>query len=225
MAKHRRPPRQKKTKSSKKPPSQPFRFLALPRELRDKVYRSILVSEFALQPKPKEIQAKLHFKAFEPILEIKRRQIIDVKILVANEQIYTEARNILVKENTFVFHLANVFGQAIRESTLKQTTRIKASFGHQYFRDYEVTMFVKFLKAQKKLTSVQLKVSCFSRELAEYCVLLKPLNRVKVRDQVVFEFEVCANGPRIEYLPLEMLERDHKDTIAFLQDLKKKMLN
>lgn len=79
----------------KMPPSEPFRLLDLPREIRDNIYHGMLCDFGSLTAFGHTLVNGC--VVFDPM-----RRDIEPNILLANKQIYQEAKLVLLKQNQFV---------------------------------------------------------------------------------------------------------------------------
>jgi len=184
-------------------------FLHLPRELRDKIYRFILVQddsvvihpacpEYNRDPQHRD-DFKLDYKAYFACAYHayhwfnSRTRIADVDILRANSQIYVEAREIFLKENTFAFpQKLAADGSILREDTMKHAARIKVFFesegycggypkGHNTPIPKELSRFVNFLKSRQPLKRLRLDLLGHSWDSAGFKDLF---SGVKVLEQI-----------------------------------------
>lgn len=110
---------------------EPCRFLQLPRELRDKVYRFILKA-------PKPINWIEHSCATRRREDIRTYDtILDTRILRANEQIWDKGREILYGENQI--QLKTPFSVNVPLEALKNSPRLEIRVEREY-RQYQARL-------------------------------------------------------------------------------------
>lgn len=132
--------------------TQVFPLLELPQELRDKIYRFLLVSEFALR-------VPLYMTAGP-------QTSIDTGILRTSTQIYAKAHAILLKENTYLCQI-NGPGNVVRESILRLARHLKVEYnaGHDMAQDG----LVEFLSTCPLLRSLHLDLHCCPMDPLQRC--------------------------------------------------------
>jgi len=167
-----------------------FTLLKPPQELRDKVYRSVLISEHALVPSK------------HPLAHVS----VDTEILRANHQIYAEARDIFLKENEFQYQedwvreqhsrymtydtpLYRQYRSILCPDTLKKAPKIRAEFGSETISNNRIPRLAEVLIQNPNLTNLHLSFDQMTDSFLIKCEAALPLfENIKVRDQVVIEF-------------------------------------
>jgi hypothetical protein len=202
------------------PPHTSFELLLdLPRELRDKVYSFLLVSDNTLRT-PKSDYGVLY------------KHIIDTEILCTNEQVYAESRDILIKKNAFLFESDRNIQYRFkvrRESTLCDAPKIKATC--YLARGWTTYEFVEFLESRTTTPLRSLRICenyMLLPDMKQYKEQMKGLVHVKVQDEVVFAYNL--NIDRYPWF-WRMYERQVKRMPEFykalhisLEDIRSKML-
>ncbi|TID26878.1 hypothetical protein E2P81_ATG01340 [Venturia nashicola] len=193
---------------------QVFPFLKLPRELRDNVYRSVLIHDCHL---------------FHPWYFDSRQIRAETQIFRVNQQIYDEAREIFLAENVFEYrNVYNRFGlepncNATRTPRYEQERKLcaldavkNARHVRAKFRDEKgiVADFINLLAQNQHLRSLELNFAMRVPLVKIVREVLPKLEVVKVRDSVVFKFV-----PR-----LAQTTRSKREFEEYLKVLKEKML-
>ncbi|KAE9964104.1 hypothetical protein BLS_008652 [Venturia inaequalis] len=199
---------------------QSFPFLKLPAELRNKIYRSLLIFDCALVPK---------FEAPEWYQHRSRKpQYVVTKILRVNRQIYNEARDVLVKGNEFVYMEDHDFknpetylqGSIHNPGTLQDAPKIRATFGSSGWNNEMYADCFELLAKNPNLISLHITFDRVALVHVEACQALSLLEKVKVRDKVVLHFK-----PRIHYTNFQSTQaKKQMEFIETLKVLEKKML-
>lgn len=158
---------------------QSFPFLKLPAELHNKIYRSLLVYDRTLLPG----QCR---RSYSPC--------IDTQVLRVKNQIFKEARDILLEENVFQYPELNQSYSVDR--VLKRASKLRATFsgdafGHDRSRaDVNIASFVRIaniLLQNSNLRSLRLTFLDPNDRFLKACQKILPrLESIQVRDEVVF---------------------------------------
>ncbi|KAE9993414.1 hypothetical protein Vi05172_g7224 [Venturia inaequalis] len=196
-------------------------FLRLPAELRNKIYRSLLIFDCALLP---------NFKVPEWYQYRSRAtQYIDAKILRVNRQIYNEARDVLIKGNEFVYMEDHDFknpekypqGSIHNAGTFQDAPKVRATFGSSGWNNEMYADCFELLAKNPNLIGLHITFDCLVPVHVEACrKALSLLEKVKVRDKVVLHFK-----PRIHYKNSQPTQaKRQKEFIETLKVLEKKML-
>lgn len=204
---------------------QTFPFLKLPAELRNKIYRSLLVFDRALVP----------FRIRVPHNFDRDLRRIDVAIIRVNKQVYSEACAIWLEENEFVYQ--EIYdtvevgprggcGLSIRrrnqqrfiagQDILEKASRIRATFG----RNDMISDFVEILVSNRNLTHLTISFHGMTNDVLMACKKAMPrLEKVQVRNEVFFDFRSrWISGRSESYIKKERTFED------YLSTLKEKML-
>lgn len=205
---------------------QSFPFLKLPAELRNKIYRSLLIFDCTLTP----------FRPYKQYNFTRKLRQIDVTIIRVNKQIYSEARDIWLKENEFEYQeIYDRFkvgrrggrGLLIRRrdqqrsigglNVLKNASRIRAIFG----RNDMIVDFVEILVNNQNLTHLKINFRFMSMDVLMACKKALPrLEKVQVQDEVFFDF-----APTLKFRNRsEPYKKKQSDFESYLSALMEKML-
>ncbi|TID26877.1 hypothetical protein E2P81_ATG01339 [Venturia nashicola] len=171
---------------------QSFPFLKLPAELRNKIYRSLLVFDRVFIPKRSLIPSKF----------VGTRCLIDFAIIGVNKQVYSEARGIWLKENEFIYreeydtyrvpHRSElnwrIFQQRFigRPDILKHASRIRVEFG-----TYDmIADFVETLVSNQNLIYLGISFRPMTMKVLMACKkALHRLEKVSVCNEVSFKLQ------------------------------------
>lgn len=187
-------------------------FLCIPRELRDKIYRSIL----------KATQSNLrksHNAILMTFLEIAR---VDTDILTVNKQISAEAQEILYNENTFSVEVESNYFDRVGYQAIEIQH-------HQRFKNLDIKVMVNWVTEEtlQRLVEIITSYQGLKRLTMEFVytqdpgdmeiVLLKELQAVRV--------EVNASLIAVKQYLEPPFDGKRREVEALLQDLEKKMLS
>ncbi|KAE9988801.1 hypothetical protein EG328_007405 [Venturia inaequalis] len=211
--------------------NQTFPLLKLPRELRNKIYRSVLVHDYYLAPSCYYMERSIveQMSASPRIRSIKA----DTQMFCVSQQIHDEAREVFLNNNVFeyqetydsfrrgptygIYKIPRKFQVRSFEGSdaIKNARRIVANFGG---RNDMIADFVNLLVQNQHLRSLDLSFDNMTASLLIVCQKALPqLEAIKVRDSVDFDFR-----PRY-YRFRTKLQRE-RDFEAYLGVLKEKML-
>lgn len=232
-----------KSKTSQSSPLSPsrnqiFPFLKLPRELRDKIYRSALVYDGRLAPS----KAYRHRYSY-PIPA-------ETQLFLVSQQIYDEAREIFLDENVFEYQETYKYiksGPSYGSykiprkeqqrsidgiDALKNARKIRAMFGGQthlfvgqndMFDDQNdmIADFINLLVQNQSPRSLELRFHNITASFVIACQTVLPkLEAVKVRDSAVFDFQ----PRRKTRLGAQTFTKREREFEEYLEVLEKKML-
>lgn len=163
-------------------------LLSIPRELRDKIYRNILVADEALLEQDADDVMRTRERVeggMDPDCEHTDHHyasLLDTRIIRANRQIHAEALQVLVEQNTF---WAVPIGRD-RAQAPKQARKIKVrSIVDQ---EDDLDSLVKTLTSwDVELKALHLDLNVFSTHLisgVRYRQILEPLRKVMIQDSV-----------------------------------------
>ncbi|KAE9964714.1 hypothetical protein BLS_006360 [Venturia inaequalis] len=157
-------------------------LLSIPRELRDKVYRNILIADTALLRKDPELATRAR-EAVEEDLNLSTSRdlyarLLDTRLLRANKQIHAEALQVLIEENTFwALHMTHP------TESPKQARKIRVGCG-VFWKDEDLGRLVKVLMSRENdLRNLQLGLDVWCPGIVaevEYRRILEPLRNLKV---------------------------------------------
>jgi hypothetical protein len=201
-------------------------LLRIPRELRDKIYRYILVTSRPLTYASGDVIKQIRFNLENFRCSLPERdyldKIIDTRILQVNKQIFTESQEVLLKENAF--KLMNV---PRRPKLLKFAPEITTYITNIYDKE-TLDQVVALLVHHSGLRTLEM---CFYITRPKYfhsdrsdnglpglCEILTPLRMVHVKKRLCFVIQVSSEDNDI--IPSKDVEKFRK----FLDDLKTDML-
>lgn len=195
------------------PISDPFRLLDLPREVRDEIYRGVLCDW-------RKGAAPGHTLVGGSIRFAHARRSIEPNILLANKQIYQEAKLVLLKENQFVLVKIGVRGRRIVQSLFlpSQVPVVTArSNCAAVFKDHVVmTHFIDFYLVNFfKNSNARIRrfggtdLILLHRDLAQFCKAVAQFDMLG-HYFVQSEHQVTIHNPFAETLSPDFLNRKNQ---------------
>ncbi|KAK7914076.1 hypothetical protein PG985_011779 [Apiospora marii] len=183
------------------------RLLMLPTELRDEIYRHIL-----LAPEP----ISLHLMEYADTMPVwyEGRQVyssvpLNIALLLVNQQIYTEAARVLYSENTFSICDTSEVGHYVdwgwrygqgrchpREVDVKEDLVLKLFQSRIRFRDDKAKLIRRIRIVSK--CGIECDCSGFSM-VGDRWGLIPVLNEVRILFEGVRTIELCTEFPRYKF--------------------------
>lgn len=195
--------------------TQVFSLLKLPQELRDKIYRFLLVSEFPLGV-PRFIAGP--------------QLCIDTEILRTSSQIYAETHAILLNENMFLCQ-QDPFGpgDVARESALRLARHLKVDYGvKNACNNVAEDSLLNFLSTRPPLRSLHINIRCYTTHpLQWYSEMVdKHFSSIRILEKITATITYKRNY-RIYWRRRPWSEQDARHEAEFwkrFEDTKRKML-
>jgi hypothetical protein len=190
-------------------------LLRLPRELRDIIYRYVLVADIPLVYAFTDIVLQMGFKYLDSRtwLSQQNREYLDTilttEILQVNKQLFAEGQEILLKENIFKFtstpERPELLSQAPKLSVVvpleqKRLAACPSTKSSRFLIDEKpLRETVAFLVQHSGLHSLELRIPMeflIQDQVPRLCEILEPLRNVLVKENVSFVFEILAAEDR-----------------------------